>query len=660
MQAAAKACQDWESFLTEANGQRLLPLAYWTFKRHEIPLPAAVRPVLAAAYLRQKSLAQRQTAAMLEAVKALAAQGIEAIVLKGGILSHLAYPEPGLRPMEDIDLLLAPDSLAAARHTLLSLGYTAPPENTRYDRLSHHLPVACRIDFGETIAIELHREIFTPILNCPGNFSNLERPFASFPIEGYPVAYLGEKRLVWMQYRGLRKLAEPLRKLHLVDLALLAERLPDHWQGEALRTCYPDLWSALLALDRYIPLSPRTRQFLGLPPRQTPNSDLPGEDYCGWPRGSRWLETVWPQRWWAEFFYGLGPHPSRWQIQRNHWSLFASQGSRRLHLGPVSSHAFFARQTAPASPPVRPLPAPPSETLLVTCIYDGLWGTRFGGRLNRGPSYRQSLATIARASALPILCFVPPADISLHEEFFADRQHRITWVPVEITDLPHSSEIQRIKAEYPEDYSSFPWQQRCVEIMWGKFHMLREALHRFPGAQNIFWVDAGLANVNVISTKYTTAEALAADDLHRVDAAFRRELYTRMQEKAGHRILALKSTVPHQPGIPEHYLQRPYQGGDGVVAGLFGGRRDAVETLCQRFEQKCSDILADNKLYFEESILTGLLADDPDLFTTFTFDSWYHEGWSHYSPDVINFSQFFDQMLRTPPPADRLLFPWNH
>jgi hypothetical protein len=31
---------------------------------------------------------------MLEAVKALAAQGIEAIVLKGGILSHLAYPEP--------------------------------------------------------------------------------------------------------------------------------------------------------------------------------------------------------------------------------------------------------------------------------------------------------------------------------------------------------------------------------------------------------------------------------------------------------------------------------------------------------------------------------------------------------------------------------------
>jgi hypothetical protein len=96
------------------------------------------------------------------------------------------------------------------------------------------------------------------------------------------------------------------------------------------------------------------------------------------------------------------------------------------------------------------------------------------------------------------------------------------------------------------------------------------------------------------------------------------------------------------------------------VAGLFGGRRDAVETLCQRFEQKCSDILADNKLYFEESILTGLLADDPDLFTTFTFDSWYHEGWSHYSPDVINFSQFFDQMLRTPPPADRLLFPWNH
>lgn len=634
-------------------------MAYWTFKRYEIAVPAAVRPVLAAAYLRQRSLAQKQTAAMLEALKALAAEEIEAIVLKGGILSHLIYPEPGLRPMEDIDLLLASDSLSAARNILLSLGYSAPLENTRYDRLSHHLPVACRTDSGETIAIELHREAFTPILNCPGNFSNLERPFASFPISGYPVAHLGEKRLLWMQYRGLRKLAEPLKKLHLVDIALLAERLPDHWQGPALRTCYPDLWSALLALDRFIPLSPRTRQFLGLPPRQTAGSDLPGEDYRGWPRGSRWLETVWPKRWWAEFFYGLGPQPSRWQIQRNHWSLFASQGYRRLHLGPVANHTFFAWQTEPASPPVRPLPTPPIEAVLVTCIYDGLSGTRFGGRLNRGESYRQSLATIARASSLPVICFVPPADISLNEQFFAGRLNRITWVPVEITDLPHSDEIQRIKAENPEDYTDLPWQERCVEIMWGKFHMLREALHRFPGAQNLFWIDAGLANVNVISTKYTTAEALAAGDLHRVDAAFRPELYTRMAEKAGHHILALKSTVPHHRGIPEKYLQRPYQEACGVVAGLFGGNRNAVETLCQQFEQKCLAILADNKLYFEESIMTGLLAEHPDLFTTFTFDTWYHEGWSYYDPAQVNFSQFFDQMLHTPPPAERLCFPWN-
>ena len=76
--------------------------------------------------------------------------------------------------------------------------------------------------------------------------------------------------------------------------------------------------------------------------------------------------------------------------------------------------------------------------------------------------------------------------------------------------------------------------------------------------------------------------------------------------------------------------------GDAAAPDILGGNRNAVETLCQLFEQKCLAILADNKLYFEESILTGLLADHPELFTTFTFDSWYHEGWSYYNPNEGN------------------------
>jgi hypothetical protein len=683
LQQAAAGFNDWSAFLSEATNHRLLPLAYWTFKRHRIETPRQVKQVMAGAYLRQKSLAQTQTAAMLETLRVLSEHGIEAIALKGGALAHLIYPEPGLRPMEDIDILVAPDCVVRAREVLLSLGYVAPRESSRYDRLYHHLPMAHRRDSGHTVCIELHRELFIRILNCRLDFSHLTRPFPQFEINGERVAHLDFASLLWMQYRGLRKLAEPLRKLQLVDIALLAERLPDTWQGPALRVLHPGLWHALVALDRYIPLGNRTRQFLGMPPRQIADtSEAVGCDYAGWPRplGARtladWRQTLWPTRWWAEFFYGLAPQSSRWRIQRSHWSLFLHQGWLRLKLGPVAPNAFFGPKLfAPPAPdiPVSGDPdsataqpeAPPPQvqtdsTVLVTCIYNGLADTPYGGRKNHDQLYRESLATIARSSGLPILCFMPAADIPFEESFFKDRPHHITWVPQELSDIPHSSEIQRIKAAHPETYSTYAWQQRCVEIMSGKFHMLRQALERCPTAEYLFWIDAGLANVNIISTKYTDAEALQARDMHRVDAAFVPGLFARMREMAGERVLAIKATVAHNPGIPERYNDRSYENTHALIAGLFGGKRNAINTVCRLFEDKFQKLLADDVLYFEESIMTGLLADHPELFETFTFDSWFHEGWKYYNPQLVNFSQFFDFMLNTPTPSNQLKFPWDH
>jgi Uncharacterised nucleotidyltransferase len=720
LRQAAAGFQDWSVFLGEATRHRLLPLAYWTFNRHQIETPRQVKQIMAAAYLRQKSLAQAQTAAMLETVRALSEHGIEALVLKGGALAHLVYPEPGLRPMEDIDILVAPDSTAPAREVLLSLGYVAPPENSRYDRLFHHLPMAHRQDSGHRVCIEVHRELFIRILDCPFNFSHLARPFAQFEIDGRNFARLGDANLLWMQYRGLRKLAEPLRKLQLVDIALLAERMPDNWQGPSLRVCHPELWYALVALDRYIPLSNRARQFLGMPPRQIADpSEAPGRDYAGWPRplGPRrladWGQTLWPTRWWAEFFYGLAPKSTRWQIQRSHWGLFFHQGWRRLELGPAAPNSFFSpklfahplpaipvsgnpdsatlsaekpQQAGAAVPPVQPplvqqetqldadasAPNPSStgsapvptqaqtdSTVLVTCIYNGLSGTRYGGRLNRDQFYRESLATIARSSGLPILCFVPAADIPGQQAFFEGRQHHIAWAPQELVDIPHTDEIQRIKSDHPEDYSSLAWQERCVELMWGKFHMLRQASERYTTVEHLFWIDAGLANVNIISTKYIDAEALHAGDTHRVDSAFVPSLFARMREMAGERVLAIKSTVAHNRGIPEKYNDRPYENADGLIGGLFGGKRNVVEAVCQLFEDKCQKLLADDVLYLDESIMTGLFADHPELFETYTFDTWFHEGWSHHDPKLVNFSQFFDLMLHTPTPSHPLKFPWN-
>lgn len=297
------------------------------------------------------------------------------------------------------------------------------------------------------------------------------------------------------------------------------------------------------------------------------------------------------------------------------------------------------------------------STALVTCIYNGLSGTSFGGRLNRNDDYRDSLTTIA-GSGLPITCFVAPDAEAAHRQHFRSAAPNVTLVPLALTDVPHSGAIQRLKQQAPERFASIEWQERCVEIMWGKFHMLRTVLARDPAIARVYWIDAGLANVNIVSTRYITDEALDARRLCDVPRAFPSLLFDRLDTFAGDRLMALTCTAPHNRGIPERYNRRPYTDAHALIGGLFGGARPAVLELCDEFDAKVRAILADDAIYFEESILTGIHADDPSRFRCFTFDTWHHEGWPNHDPALVNFSQFFDLLLQTPDATPARRFPW--
>jgi len=64
--------------------------------------------------------------ALRSALSALGAQGIPVIVLKGMALAHLVYPDPALRPMQDIDLWVGPSRLDEAAAALVGAGFRFP------------------------------------------------------------------------------------------------------------------------------------------------------------------------------------------------------------------------------------------------------------------------------------------------------------------------------------------------------------------------------------------------------------------------------------------------------------------------------------------------------------------------------------------------------
>ena len=101
-------------------------------------VPADVGTSLRAAYLASRVRLEGWLEPGIELlIEALSAEGIEPVLLKGAALAYTAYPDPALRSMGDIDLLVPPCQIEDARATLLNHGFLAEAGDEGTD---HHLP----------------------------------------------------------------------------------------------------------------------------------------------------------------------------------------------------------------------------------------------------------------------------------------------------------------------------------------------------------------------------------------------------------------------------------------------------------------------------------------------------------------------------------------
>ncbi len=99
----------------------LAPLLQFRLEGWGSKLPDA-RAQVKLDFARQAETA-RQTARRAQLAEVLARLPVQPVVLKGAYLAECVYPAPGLRPMNDIDLLFQPDDLPKVTAALGELGY---------------------------------------------------------------------------------------------------------------------------------------------------------------------------------------------------------------------------------------------------------------------------------------------------------------------------------------------------------------------------------------------------------------------------------------------------------------------------------------------------------------------------------------------------------
>lgn len=118
---AEAAALDWDDLAVTALALGLAPLLHDQLEGwgRALPHPPAQAKLTFARQLERT----RHTARQAQLAEALAALPVTPIVLKGAYLAECVYPEPGLRPMNDIDLFFPPEALPAVTAALAALGY---------------------------------------------------------------------------------------------------------------------------------------------------------------------------------------------------------------------------------------------------------------------------------------------------------------------------------------------------------------------------------------------------------------------------------------------------------------------------------------------------------------------------------------------------------
>jgi hypothetical protein len=327
---------DWTGVVSLAEEQGLAPLLDHLLRQAGIVPPPGAGKTLWGLALHHRHASQARTQLLGEVLDGLDRAGIPTLVLKGGALAHLVYPEPGLRPMGDLDLLVPPAALRPARDVLLRLGCTSLPAGpgTGWQAEHRHPPPLRRIVDGLPVVIELHTDLFAQSGERPPRTGDWWANPLPFRLSGGGAAAQTLRPGVMLLHLcwhlvNMRHLAAQVARPRLIwvaDVVGFAECFQEELDWAEIRTRQPLVASTLALLGDLVPLPESLRRRLGPPPAGRPPRGV-GQGYRGWParpfgapdRGpllSYLGDTFLPPEWWLRLHYGLGPggrvFPTRW------------------------------------------------------------------------------------------------------------------------------------------------------------------------------------------------------------------------------------------------------------------------------------------------------------------------------------------------------------
>ena len=187
----------------------LAPLLYRATQDTIEQAPAARRDALKAADLTAQVLYGNACDATSEILDACRERGVRVTLLKGISVGDQYYPAAHLRPMGDIDLLVAEDDRAWVESMMLRRDYSPMPNFQAGEGAAHGAPLFHR---ERRVWVEIHTALFPKgerlLQNGLFNASQIARQTVASTFQGQPVYRLtGEMQLVYIASYWIRDLS---------------------------------------------------------------------------------------------------------------------------------------------------------------------------------------------------------------------------------------------------------------------------------------------------------------------------------------------------------------------------------------------------------------------------------------------------------------------
>lgn len=332
---------DWEDVVGVGAHHGMAGMLWQALREAGAPVPRHAARLLQASIAHCRAANEVRFRVLGEILGALEAAGIPALVLKGPALVGLVYRDPALRPMSDLDLLVAREQALRAQRVLNGLGFadTEPVTASALDH-AHHLPGAARVTDGINVLVEVHHNVFNWVAPASLHFGLAWPERRGIESAGLRMTVLGLEHTLSHLCWSVGEWWRPFRLLTVADIARLAILHKETIAWSRVAAEFPAVLQTLALVDRLVPLEElgdvaEFRHAAGIRPTRRLSFE-------GWPpeplrreggrRGSvaRLIrDTLFPPEWWMRLSDGVGLRPSAPVVWVGHWSRLVSRVVRR-------------------------------------------------------------------------------------------------------------------------------------------------------------------------------------------------------------------------------------------------------------------------------------------------------------------------------------------